>query len=189
MMLRRLLVLPLALLGFSAQADSIDFNIHDDALRLIYATGVGQASQGLEMEAGYFYSEEYREDIHTAHLGLHVAGENWSQQGTFDINLGGRLLYTETDTPVGDSLNLAVGGRVRFSPVNRFGIGAQVYYAPDILSFADGDSYLETGFSVDYQLLAQGFVYLGYRKIEIDFERADDVEIDDSGHIGMKLLF
>jgi hypothetical protein len=173
----------LAALSSSAAADSLDLNLHDEALRLTYAFAPG-AQRGLEADLGHYFNED---DQYITHLGLHVSGENWSKQGVFDIGLGGRLVYVHTD-PL-DLTGMAVGARVRFSPVQRLGFGGTIYYAPQIVTFMDGENYLETSVSVDYQLLPQGFVYLGYRRIEVDFDDAKDVEFDDKVHVGMKLLF
>ncbi len=83
---------------------------------------------------------------------------------------------------------LAPGVNVRFSPVQRVGIGGHFYYSPDIVTWLDGERYTEWGVRLDYQLLAQAYVYLGYRDIEVDIN-GQAVEIDDTGHVGMKIHF
>lgn len=169
-----------------AAADSLDINLHSDALRASYGHALG-ANRGLDLDVGYLYVEEDDEEAHLAHVGLMVSGKNWSQSGNFDISLGGRGVFV--DTKPEDGMAIAFGGRVRFSPLQRIGIGGEVFYAPKITSFSDVDSYKEWSVSLDYQLLTQGFVYVGYRKVEIDFDDIGDVEIDDNAHVGMKLLF
>lgn len=166
-------------------ADSLDINLHDDALRITYATGAFQ--QGLDLDMGYLYAKNRGQTGHVAHVGLQVAGQNWSDQGEFDVGLGGRLVYT--DTRSGDGANLALGGTVRFSPINLVGFNAALFYAPNITSFMDSERYKEWSVSVDYQLLARGFVYLGYRNVESRIENRGTHEIDDNVHVGMKLLF
>ena len=86
-------------------------------------------------------------------------------------------------------LAAAVGGRVRFSPINRFGIGGDVFYAPKITSFLDSEEYTEWNVRADYQLLAQGFIYIGYRRVETKIKDKGTYQIDDNVHLGMKLLF
>jgi hypothetical protein len=138
----------------------------------------------MELDVGHYFNES---DASVTHAGLHVSGENWSQRGVFDIGLGGRFVYAHTK-PF-DETALAFGVRVRFSPVQRLGLGGSIYYAPPVTTFMDGDNYQESSVSVDYQVLPQGFVYVGYRTIQADFDKAQDVKLDDRGHIGMKLLF
>ena len=168
-----------------AAADSLDINLHDDALRFTYSTG--SFHQGLDLDFGYLYAKKRGHNGHVAHLGLQVAGQNWSDQGEFDVGMGGRLVYT--DTRSGDGTNLALGGTVRFSPIHLVGFNASLFYAPNITSFMDSERYREWGVSVDYQLLARGFIYLGYRDVESRYKNRGTHKIDDSLHIGMKMLF
>jgi hypothetical protein len=173
----------LAAMSSSAAADSLDINLHDEALRATYAV-IPPAKRGVEVEVGHYFNED---DQYVSHAGMHVSGENWSKRGVFELGLGGRLIYVNTD-PL-DAGALAIGARLRFSPVQRVGLGASVYYAPQIVTFLDGENYSEVSVNLDYQLLPQAFVYVGYRNIELDFEGVRDVELDDKVHVGMKLLF
>lgn len=168
-----------------AVADSLDLNLHDDALRITYATDAFH--EGLDLDMGYLYAKKRNQSGHVAHMGLQVGGKNWSDQGEFDVGLGGRLVYT--DTRNGDGANLALGGTVRFTPFHLVGFNAALFYAPNITSFLDSERYKEWSVSVDYQLLARGFVYLGYRNVETRIENLGTHEIDDSLHLGMKLMF
>ena len=181
-------VVMLCALGSSAAfADSIDVNLHDDAIRGTYEMQL-PSTKGLSADIGLLYAEDRNNDSEMMlHGGVLVSGENWSQSGTFDIAIGGRLVYA-TPGPL-DMAALAFGGRVRFSPVPRLGIGGHVYFAPDITAFMDSEGYQEVGLRLDYQLLPQAFVYLGHRTIEVDFGGPVEAELDDEAHIGFKMLF
>jgi len=173
----------LSALSTAAAADSLDINLHDEAMRISFAVSP-PARRGLEMELGHYFNEG---DQSITHLGLQVSGENWSKSGVFDIGMGGRIVYVKAD-PL-DEAALAIGARVRFSPVQRVGFGGSIYYAPKIVTFLDGEDYQEFSLSVDYQVLPQAFVYVGYRNIEVDFEDVADVEFDDEVHLGMRIAF
>lgn len=173
----------LLLVSSGVTADSFDINLHEEAARLTYAA-IPPTKRGLEVELGHMFNED---DQFVSHVGALVSGENWSKRGVFDIGLGGRLVYVYTD--LFDEAALAIGLRVRFFPVQRLGFGGSVFYAPQIVTFMDGENYQEASVSMEYQLLPQAFVYVGYRNIEVDFDKAQDVELDDKFHIGMKLLF
>jgi hypothetical protein len=172
-----------------ALADSIDVNLHDKAIRGTYTMQL-QSTKGLSAEAGLLYAEDNNNnnDSETMiHGGVLVSGENWSKSGTFDIALGARLLYaTPGDL---DMLALAFGGRLRFSPVPRLGIGGHFYYAPDITTFIDSNSYEEYGLRLDYQVLPQAFVYVGHRRVKVDFGLPGYWEMDDHVHVGFKMTF
>lgn len=168
-------------------ADSIDVNLHDDAIRGTYTMQL-QSTKGLSAEAGLLYAEDNNNNSETLlHGGVLVSGENWSKSGTFDIALGGRLVYASPADL--DMMAVAFGGRLRFSPVPRLGIGGHLYYAPDITAFMDAEGYQEVGFRIDYQVMPQAFVYLGHRNIKVDFGGPQEWEMDDEAHIGFKMTF
>lgn len=190
MKFRAMGLLLLGVVSSTATADNLDINLRDEAIRATYTMEMNKRGKGgVSTELGLLYSEDKKKlDDTLYHLGLHVAGENWSQSGTFVITLGGRIYYTSPGEL--DLAALAFGGALRFSPVHRVGIGAHLYYAPDITSFKDARTFSESGVRLDYQILPQAFVYVGYRNIEVDIEDgAKDVELDDNAHIGFKLLF
>lgn len=186
MVLRVLGVVLGVMAAAQAAADTLDFNLHNDALRATYSRAIG-ASKGLDLDMGYLYAKNPAQTDHLLHVGLQVSGQNWSKQGNFDIGLGGRVVYV--DTKPGNSANIAVGGHVRFSPVQRLGFGGSLYYAPKITSFLDSEEYVEWNLSVDYQLLTKAFVYVGYRKVEVDIKNKSRYEVDDNLHVGMRLMF
>ena len=168
-------------------ADSIDVNLHDDAIRGTYTARL-QSTKGLSGEAGILYTEDKAKNGESlVHFGLLVSGENWSKSGTFDIAMGTRMVYSNPADL--DMFALAFGGRVRFSPVPRLGIGGHFYYAPDITSFMDSEEYQEVGLRLDYQVLPQAFVYLGHRTVKANFGGPRDWEMDDDGHVGFKMMF
>ena len=185
-----LALLVAALAANNSFADSIDFNVHSDALRLSYEMDLSKRGHaGLSADFGVLYSEdEERLDDLLFHAGMHVSGENWSEKGTFDIRLGGRLIYT---SPGNVSLSaLAPGMQLRFTPIHRVGFGGHFYYAPSILSSQDAERYREYGVRADYQLLPQAFVYVGYRYIDVDIQNGPSaVKLEDNFHVGFKMLF
>lgn len=169
-----------------AAADTLDVNLHSDALRATYGHPVG-ASRGLDMDIGLLYAEKRGDDAKVVHAGLQVAGMNWSKQGNFHISLGGRAVLVDVGSF--DGGHVAFGGSVRFSPMPRVGFGGSLYYAPNITSFLDADEYTEWGLFADYQVLTQAHVYLGYRHVEVGAEKGGSAELDDHVHIGMRMNF
>ena len=173
--------------GQAAVADSIDINLHNDAIRATY-TGNIASTKGLSGEAGVLYVEPSKGDGEALlHGGVLISGENWSKSGTLDISMGARVVYASPE-PV-DLMAIAFGGRLRFSPIPRLGIGGHFFYAPDITSFLDSEEYREVGLRLDYQVLPQAFVYLGHRDIEVDFGGPQDWEFDSEAHLGFKMTF
>lgn len=185
-----LLLLGSSLVASNSIADSLDFNVHNDAMRAIYTMDLSKRGHaGLSAEFGLLYSEDKRrlDDI-LLHAGMHVSGENWSESGTFNIRLGGRLIHSSPADL--DLIALAPGVQLRFSPAHRVGLGGHLYFAPKILSFGDAERYREYAVRADYQVLPQAFVYVGYRYIDVNIEDGpSSVELDKSVHMGLKMLF
>ena len=167
----------------AARADNLDVSLNDNAVRGTYSLDV-TGTQGLSMDAGIFYNDD---DDLVGNIGAMVSGQNWSPSGNFDIKLGGQAIVADADP--GTAYGLALGGRVRFSPVARIGIGGHLFYAPKIVTWGDGERYNDYGVRLDYQLLPQAFVYVGYRKISTKFDNGRTIDFDEDGHIGMQLFF
>lgn len=185
-----LALLATSLAAGNSMADSLDMNLHNDAVRAIYNMDLSKRGHaGLTAELGLLYSDDKKrlDDI-MVHAGVHVSGENWSESGTFDIRIGGRLIHTSPGNV--DLVALAPGVQLRYSPIHRVGFGGHIYYAPKITSFLDAETYREYAVRADYQLLPQAFVYVGYRYIDVDIDDGvSGFELDDNFHIGFKMLF
>ncbi len=177
----------LLLAGTATYADSLDLNFHDDAVRVVYGSPIGDEARGMDGELGVLYTENSENSDLLAHAGFLVSGQSRNGHQTFRIGLGSRLILADMDSHEAGAF--AFGGRMRFSPLTRVGLGADIWYAPDITTFLDGERMHEYALRVDYQLLPHAFVYAGYRHVEIRLENSFDYELDSHSHIGMQFFF
>lgn len=69
-----------------------------------------------------------------------------------------------------------------------FYVGGALYYAPSVLSFRDGENYLETRVHFDVEPIKNGRIEIGYRMIDTDVENRD-VTYNDAWYLGMRLDF
>ncbi len=167
----------------SSWAKSIELDVYDKALGFNYSNQESIMISGMGVEVGFLLNDTTRPLFHA---GLNVSGANKSKRGVFDITVGGRL-YTWQESP--DSFSaLALGGSVRFSPLKRVGLSAHVYIAPDITASSDSTGMTDLMLRLDYQVIPQAFVYVGYRNIEVKFP-GKAIDINDDVHVGLKLLF
>src|SRR5680860_100441 len=78
----------------------------------------------------------------------------------------------------------ALGGKVTYTiPANiPMHVSAEAFYAPDITTTGEGDNMLDfnTRFEIEFIPRTSGFI--GYRKMEVDLDNADDAELDDNIH-------
>lgn len=196
--LRNIMTLLLIVSSVSVWGRTLDLDLQDAKLRVNLTNEGLKAMNGSSVELGWLYSEE-SDDL--VHLGWYVRGENWSKQGgAVQISLGGRLYGAQlaSATQVEDDYSmgmLALGGMASFSPLQRLTLMGRAYHAPDITSFGDADGITEVELRLNYRVIPQAFVYLGYRYIQIDLEDSlelgenDTVEMDNHINIGFRLLF
>lgn len=90
------------------------------------------------------------------------------------IPLGVELAYT---LPINSAIPIIISGSLD--------------YAPSVLSFKDADSYMEKRIELGIQIVEQATLFVGYRKIDTDFEKGQggDYTYNDAGYIGFKIRF
>lgn len=172
----------------TASAGSLDLNLSDDAVRLAFATPL---ASGLEADINFLHSEEdNRPDHDVASLGLHLVDDAAQGRTPFRVGVGAKVLFV--DVNVADGGALAIGGHMRYTlpNYNRFAIGGDIYFAPDVTSFGDTEKYLEYTVRGEYEILRQANVYLGYRRIRAEFtDFSDDLTVDSGIHFGLRIAF
>lgn len=109
------------------------------------------------------------------------------QREGFDIALGGRVFWADVESE--DALGLALGFGVSYELAPKFKAGVEAYYSPDILTSGDLDSSLDLEFRASYQVIDNGAVFLGFRKLEAEDDNGNDFDIVDGAVLGMRLSF
>lgn len=169
-----------------ASADEFDFGISNETARIEYS-GLVPERKGLGYSAHLLYHED---DAQVGGASLHVSGRSKASTFLQYTSLGAKVVGYDTDNgPSGGSV--ALGGFIHhnLAAANLLSIRGDLYYAPSVVSFGDGEQYREIGVRLEYQLVDQASVYLGYRNIEVDFDGRNDVDIDESANIGMIMQF
>jgi len=170
-------------LPLGAQAAKLDFNLSDEAFLIRYAP---DANRGMQLDYGLLHQED---EIYIGSLGLHLVDNAATESAPVQVGLGGRLQLIDTEGPSGGAISVGAWGRYSFPGANRFAIAGNVYFAPDVTSFGDVENFLEYGVRGEYEVLRNGSLYLGYRKIEADFDVVDNADLDKGLHFGMQFTF
>lgn len=190
MMKKWLAVLGLLVWAGSVQADStISLDFNDEAFRLGYHSRLeGTQLGGLE-GGGTWLHDEDDGDLVTGDL--RVVGNAGTRRHRLMVRVGGRGLFIRSDDLNESGFAIAPGGRVTFTPqnLNRLGLSGYVHFAPDVLSFSEAHQYLEYGVEVSYEVIRQAELYVGYREVQGDFDSANNVEIEENAHLGMRIRF
>ena len=182
---RMLCALLLFGLAGAAGANELDINFHSDAVRF---TGAWDVTGQLRADAGWMH---HTDDGDVGHIGIHLVDLATGGTQPITAGLGGRFVYFDSDRRNRSGGAVPLGGFLRFNlaDADRFHVGGYGYWAPSVLSFANGDGYRELGAFVGYEVLRQGSVYLGWRNIHVDFDNRPSVTIDSGFHLGLRIRF
>jgi hypothetical protein len=153
-------VLSTAMLAPQIFADELELGLNDDAASVDWITPINRDA---ELQFGYLYSEP---EGSLADISVHVTNDN----GIHHLALGGQVIGMFADHRK-DGYATALGGRYRVDLNNQFRFSLQGYYAPSILAFRDLDSYHSLDTRIEYVLMPNADLFVGYRHIKFDFEK------------------
>lgn len=183
-------ILALSLLAFSTTvlADAFDVNMNDTSVQLQYRASMGHDTLGRsELHFGYLYANKNNS---FGDLGILVQDEVGSNAPGVTVGVGLKGVIARSQNNF-NATALAIGGLVRFAPFTdtRFGISGLVYLSPNIVTFGDADRFIETGVKLDYEVIPQAVVYLGYRKIKFNLNAGSDGTLNEGVNVGVKISF
>lgn len=190
-MKRALAVLCLGLAATAARAEGLDINLSSQALRGTFSaplSGVFPRLNGI-YDVGVLMGEEEGRNFLQGHAGLLVTGDAGAARANVTAGLGGRLAFVDSEDETGGALALGGMFEGRLPAFNRIGAIFYVYGAPKASSFGDIEGYLEYALGIDYQVLRDASVYVGYRQLKVDIKDFGDVTIDNGWHVGLRLNF
>ena len=174
----------------SASAARLDVNLNQDSARFTYYSLIGGSTYGrTEMSTGVLYNQDKN---YLLELGLQVVDVAGSESPGLEIGVGPKLYYMTDDAADVTGLSIAVGGIVRYNlpQLQRLALQGSLYYAPSITSTLDADAFVEYGVRVAYEILPTASVYLGYRKIRVDYSKGNGGHtLDDGTVLGLDFSF
>jgi hypothetical protein len=175
----------LAVLGAPAQAAEVDLSVNADAARLGVGVPIGN---NLLIDGSWLYHSDHGNVVSA---GGHVTGAA-SGVDPLWAGVGLRLSYIKNDRDSEeDGVALGMGGFVRYTlpQYDRISFGGSLYFAPGVLSFGDVDKFYEAGIWAGYSVIKDADVYLGWRKVEADFNDDGSKSMDSGLHIGLRARF
>lgn len=179
-------LLGMALLCVPAVADEVDLGFNADALRLVYLHEF--QSNKLQLDGGWLHHSDNGDVLH---VGLNLADVVSSRSRELVGGLGGRVVWQDGDRRNQDGFSVPVGGFLLYTPqrYNRITLGVSAYFAPDVLSVGDAETYQDYSLRVAYNVMRQADIYLGARYVRGDYKDAPDAYYDTGMHIGLTLRF
>ena len=178
------------LLGLSCSLPAAEFELalsKESAAIDILNDSAMLGSGGAELSIGALYNDD--DDV-MGHVGLLVRGVPAGEQ-PFSFGLGGRIYFAGLDQPDASIGALALGAGARYLiPGNiPMAVGADLYYAPGITTFSDGDDLLDLKIRFEADVLPSATAFIGYRNVVVNLEDGPSYDIDENVHLGIRILF
>jgi hypothetical protein len=196
MLLRRRIIVAISLLSVSisttAWADAIDINLRDTSVQLQYKSSLGRDALGkTEFHLGVLYVDK---NNLLSDFGILVKDDVGSKAPGLSVGVGikGLVAKVRGGNPVNSNASaLALGALIRYSPspIPRMGIVGEVYLSPNIVTFGDANRYAEIETRVEYEVIPQSTVYLGYRRIGFGLTKQSYVILDEGVNVGVRISF
>ena len=195
-MLKKLLITLALSVSLFAQHDA-SVNLNSDDIEVNGNIDLGELNQS-DYPNIYFLTLGFLDvDNRESTDPLLQAGFKLRQDVTGVQGLRFGLGFKGTHTEVGNHKHSAVPLGVELAytlPINSaipIIISGSLDYAPSVLSFKDADSYMEKRVELGVQIVEQATIFVGYRKIDTDFETryGGDYTYNDTGYIGFKIRF
>lgn len=172
----------LAVASAAATAGSVDINLSNHTIEAQYATAAGSA----EFTAGGLYNEDQKD--WAINVGLLAAGDTQVAGSRLDAGLGGKLYAVHVSDK--DLMALGLGGRLRWFPGNgSFAIGGHAFYAPTVVTFVDGDRFVDLGLRAEVELVRNSTLYVGYRWMRADLNNQTRPYVDKGAFVGVQIGF
>lgn len=186
--------------SFGAEAGGLDLALSNETANIQLLLNPYQFYQGggSELAVGGFVSEE---GDRLAHATLMARGYRQLDDQQYSVGAGMKLLGGDVAIPsingepeqdekvAALALGFQLGMLLASSKHNPIELAVEGFVAPSITSFSDAESYAEIGARIQIDVIPQARAYLGYRTMRFDTNDFDDVRLDQSVHLGIKLTF
>ncbi|MEM8548994.1 MAG: YfaZ family outer membrane protein [Pseudomonadota bacterium] len=179
-------VLTVGLLAAPVQAETLDLSLNDDAVRLVFTSA--ETDRSLQFDGGWLHHQDNGDVVHA---GMHLVGDASSGDEPLTGGLGGRIFFINPDAGDLDASALAIGGFLRytFPDFDRINIYGHAYFAPDVITFGDGDNYTDIEIRGAYNVLRNADVFIGARYSKVEFDPVGEQIMDNGFHVGIQLRF
>ncbi len=185
------LAFAITLLAISTQghARGFDIKLANKMAEFTYLTesstfGYGGADIGF----GVLFTEN---DNYQIHGQLMITGNPAGNSKAFQFGIGGKLMMVSLDAANDEAGAVAIAGQFRYIIASSTPIAfvAGIAYAPSITSFSGAENYSEYSAAIELEVTPSARAYLGYRKMEYEFESGTKFELDQGAHVGIKFEF
>lgn len=175
----------LVVISANAYTHTLDLNLNNDVVALDYTTQIEKSE--LNVGAGLLHHQ----DNGDVYYGSFFVADNVNKQSGILAGIGGRAYYVDADRSDESGTAIGLGGFLNWEipTVTNLSLRSDFYYAPDVLSFDEIEGYTDFNARVQYRIIEQAWIYLGYRYTEAKTEGPGKAKLDEGGHLGIMLWF
>ena len=154
---------------------------------------------GSEVGLGGFISEEGDKLLHAT---LIARGYRQSSTSQYSLGAGIKAVYGDVTIPAAVNngaeaeetvgalaLGFQAGMLISSSRHNPIEALIEAFIAPSITSFSDAERFAELNARLQVEIIPQAQAYVGYRRMRFNTRNFDNVLLDRSVHLGIKLTF
>ena len=169
-----------------ASAGEIDLSFNSDAVRAFYVHDF--VNNDLQSDFGILTDSDKGEVFNVS---LYLTGLASDGVNPLQAAIGGRTGYVDGEGSGQEGFPLAVGGyfKYTFPDSDRLSLRFDLWYAPDVLTLDDLDTYQDYSVRLGYNVLRQADVYVGARYVNGDFDNGSDVTFDNGLNVGFNIRF
>jgi hypothetical protein len=179
-------------LGLSSlySAGGVELNINNHAVEVQVDTNLNQFyeldnANDYYVNVGVLHEDNGAGNLFNVKLKA-TTSEFDAQNIVFGLGIGVVASSTDSNTFLAIPFNLSASAHVNEKIV----IEAEGAYSPSVLSFSKAEKFTSAKATVNYQLLNNGFVFVGIRSIKAKYTKdLGTIKYDDSVFIGYKVRF
>jgi hypothetical protein len=172
----------------SAEAGELDIYLSSQSVQAGYSMDTGKIGYG----GGNLIFGGYYDTDHDwqANAGLMVLGTPTANQ-PFTYGLGVMGYFSFIDEPNDDVQAITLGGLIKYHIPAKMpmAVSAQLFFAPEITTFGDGKNFGDFQANYEVSFLPSATGYVGYRLTRTDLNNYGNYDIEDSFHVGVRLMF
>jgi hypothetical protein len=188
MRLRASVAALLMLVGAQAGARELDLSLSNDTALLRYATPISYSGYGhTDADFGFMYTES--NDVMVLG-GIEMMGEAGSYAPGMHMGVGikGYGVTLDGGDNVG-SITLGVKGWYIPPEMSRMGVVAKFNFGPNVTTFGDAEKFWDFSTHVEYEVLPEAAVYVGYRNVRARLTKGRNAYLDKGWHLGLRMSF
>ncbi len=174
-------LLGLCLAVTTVQASDLSIALSDKTVSLDY---VGATQNGtLQMNMGGLHHSDNGD---MASLGVQVS-QSVNPQVQASVGFKGVGLFNDHK----NSAVIALGGSVNAAlpMVPKLYLGAHAWYAPSVVSFNQVKNFRDVGAQLSYRLLDNAALFVGYRYVQVNYDKQVNMKLFKGTQAGIQLTF